>query len=95
MRALVLHPPSDLIFSSSVPIPKPSPTQLLVRVHAAAITAKELTWTETTDGRSSPIPAHDVSGVVVKIVAEGDSIFKAGDEVFGLVSFSRDGAAAE
>ena len=95
MQALVLHPPSELVFSSSVPIPKPSPTQHLIRVHATAITAKELTWVETCTGRSFPIPGHDVSGVVVNDLAEGLSTFKKDDEVFGLTSFSRDGAAAE
>lgn len=47
------------------------------------------------EGRSTPIPGHDVSGVIVNDLAEGVSKFKKGDEVFGLTAFARDGAAAE
>lgn len=91
MQALVLHPPSTLTFTSDHPIPTPSSTQHLIRVRATAITAKELTWTETFTGRELPVPGHDVSGVVVNDVGAG---FRKGDEVFGLVAFERDGAAA-
>lgn len=82
-------------------MPTPTATQYLVRVHATAITAKELTWAEMFEGREKPIPGHDVSGVVMNDVGGGgggggkEGGFKRGDEVFGLVAFERDGAAAE
>ena len=97
MRALHLQPPSTLSLSTSTPIPTPSPTQYLIRVHAAAITADELTWTETL-ARPSPIPAHDVCGTVEStpsLPTPSTPVFKPGDEVFALTAFSRDGAAAE
>jgi NADPH:quinone reductase-like Zn-dependent oxidoreductase len=58
-----------------------------------------LTWPETysnCDGseRLPSIPGHEVSGIV-ESVAGGVSNLSIGDEVYGLTSFCRDGAAAE
>ena len=92
MRALVLHPPSTLSVSKSHPTPTPSASQHLIRVHATAITTSELIWSETLE-RPTPIPGHDVSGVICS-TAE-NSPFKVGDAVFALTSFSRNGAAAD
>ena len=98
MRALHFQPLSILTLSTTTLIPTPSPTQYLIRVRAAAITADELTWTETL-ARPKPIPAHDVCGTVVatpSLFSSGIApTFNIGDEVIALVSFSRDGAAAE
>ena len=68
-------------------------------MHAAAITFDELTWDlswETADGRDRlpVIPAHEMAGVVVRRSPDVDSL-EIGAEVFGLVPFDRDGAAAE
>lgn len=71
----------------------PGPKEVLVKVHATAITAGELTWPETT-ARKDPIPGHDLAGTVAK-VGEEVTAFREGDEVFALTSFSRDGCAAE
>jgi NADPH:quinone reductase-like Zn-dependent oxidoreductase len=74
-------------------LPKPSPNEgeLLVRVHAAAITRNELTWSVD---RLPAIPSHEVSGVVAASRGDADS-FAEDDEVFGLTPFDRDGVAAE
>jgi NADPH:quinone reductase-like Zn-dependent oxidoreductase len=40
------------------------------------------------------IPSHEVSGVVVDI-GSGVTTVKIGDEVYGLIRFDRDGAAAD
>ena len=92
MKALRNH--KDGLKIDDIPIPSPGAGEVLVKVHSAAITAHELNWSETTDRKSPPIPAHDVAGNISK-VGEGVDGFKEGDEVFALVSFSRDGAAAE
>lgn len=80
------------------PVPAPAPGEVLIEVHAAAITADELTWTETweRDGadRTPIIPSHEVSGVVAGTAADVTE-FVVGDQVYGLVRFDRDGAAAE
>lgn len=98
MRALRLTDPasSNVSFTESAASPIPSQrVQYLIRVHATAITANELVWNETRSN-TYPIPGHDVSGTIVSVpAAEVSSDFKIGDEVFALIAFSRDGAAAE
>ena len=88
----------EVLTVERAPVPVPAAGEVLIEVHAAAITFDELTWEETwtRDGadRTPIIPSHEVSGVVAA-VAPGVSAFSDGDEVFGLIRFDRDGAAAE
>ena len=99
MTALRAHSrggPEQLVFEQA-PRPTPSPGEVLVRVHAVAITFAELTWDPTwtrQDGtdRTPIIPGHEVSGVVAE---SAGGRFSVGDEVYGLIDFYRDGAAAE
>ena len=62
--------------------PRPGPGEVLVRVHAAALTRDELEW--PTD-RLPAIPSYELSGVAVE----------SGEEVYALTPFDRDGVAAE
>jgi NADPH:quinone reductase-like Zn-dependent oxidoreductase len=71
--------------------PRPGPEEALVRVHAAAITRGELEWPVD---RLPAIPSYELSGVVEE-VGPGVSSVAAGDEVFALTPFDRDGVAAE
>ena len=73
-----------------IPVPEPGTGEVLVEVHATAVTAGELTWPDTWPA----IPCHDMSGVVV---ASGGGVtdWPPGAEVYGLVGFDRPGAAAE
>jgi NADPH:quinone reductase-like Zn-dependent oxidoreductase len=79
-------------------IPVPAAGEVLIEVHAGAITFDELTWEETwaRDGRDRApvIPSHEVSGVIAA-TADDVTEFSVGDEVYGLIRFDRDGAAAE
>lgn len=88
----------EVLVVEHVPVPMPASGEVLVEVHAAAITFDELTWSETweRDGvdRTPVIPSHEVSGVVAA-VATGVTDFTVGDEVYGLIQFDRDGAAAD
>lgn len=81
----------------TVPVPQLQELEVLVRVHAAAITFNELLWDETwtRDGqdRTPIIPSHEWSGVIQDAGATSD--LQVGDRVFGMVPFNRDGAAAE
>ena len=81
----------------TVPRPEPETASVLVNVHAAAVTFDELRWDETwlRDGQDrTPItPSHEWSGVVEE--AHPSTGFATGDEVFGMVPFDQDGAAAE
>ena len=91
MRAMRASSPDPAsLTSESVPVPEPGPGELLVEVRGTAITADELTWPESWPA----IPCHDLSGVVTA-TGDGTGGWRPGDEVYGLVSFDRPGAAAE
>jgi NADPH:quinone reductase-like Zn-dependent oxidoreductase len=98
LRAHARGGPEELVYEQA-PVPAAGPGEVLVAVHAAAITFAELTWDlewTTKDGkdRAPIIPSHEVSGTVAGL---GDGVvgLAVGDEVIGLVDFDRDGAAAE
>src|SRR4051812_45598904 len=71
--------------------PRPAPGEALVRVHAAAITHGELEWPLD---RLPAIPCYELSGVVEE-VGPGVAGVAAGDEVFALTRFDRDGVAGD
>ena len=58
----------EVLVVERAPIPAPGAGEVLIEVHAAAITFDELNWDETWmhDGvdRTPTIPSHEVSGVV-------------------------------
>jgi NADPH:quinone reductase-like Zn-dependent oxidoreductase len=62
--------------------PEPGPGEVLVRVHAAAITRNELTWPVD---RLPATPSYELAGVVEA----------SGEEVIALTAFDRDGVAAD
>jgi len=78
--AVRLH--DDGLKVEEIETPSPGPGEVLVRVHAAAITRDELEWPVD---RLPATPSHELSGVVVD----------GGDEVYALTPFDRDGVAAE
>lgn len=80
MKSVRLH--ADGLRLEEIPRPEPGTDEVLVRVHAAAITRDELTW--PTD-RLPAIPSYELSGVVES----------TGEEVIALTPFDRDGVAAE
>lgn len=88
----------EVLTVESAPVPVPAVGEVLVAVHAAAITFDELTWDETwtRDGvsRTPIIPSHEISGVVTEI-GSGVTDFEPGDNVYGLIRFDRDGGAAD
>lgn len=101
MKALRAHSrggPEQLTYEDAPMPAAPIGSDVCVQVRAAAITFDELTWPETweADGidRAPIIPSHEFSGVVVAIGSDVGGL-SIGDEVFGLVPFNRDGAAAE
>jgi NADPH:quinone reductase-like Zn-dependent oxidoreductase len=80
MLAVRLYP--DGLRLEEIETPAPGAGDVLVRVHAAAITRDELSW--PTD-RLPATPSYELSGVVVD----------TGEEVYALTPFDRDGVAAE
>lgn len=93
MNALRLHAPggiSGLVYDR-IDTPRPAPGDVLVRVHAAAITRGELEWPVD---RLPAIPSYEVSGVVAATASDTNDV-ALGEEVFALTDFDRDGAAAD
>lgn len=100
MKALRAHErggPERLVVEEA-PRPTPGHGEIVVAVHASAITFAELTWPETWESngvdRTPIIPSHEFAGQVA-VVGEGVTDLSVGESVFGLAPFGRDGAAAE
>ena len=98
LRAHARGGPEQLVYEQA-PTPVPGPGEALVEVHAASITFAELTWDQTwttLDGqdRTPTIPSHEVSGTVVGL-GPGARGVAVRDEVYGLIDFDRNGAAAQ
>jgi NADPH:quinone reductase-like Zn-dependent oxidoreductase len=101
MRAVRAHARggAEQLRLDDVPKPQPRAGEALIRVHAAGITPTELQWPETWvdrqgHDRTPMIPSHEVSGVVEEL-GHGVTHVVAGQEVFGVVPFDNDGAAAD
>jgi NADPH:quinone reductase-like Zn-dependent oxidoreductase len=102
MRIVRLHArggPESPRFGDA-PTPRPGAAEVLVRVHAAAVTPTELLWvpTRTTRaGRPRPlpfIPGHEFSGEVTAL-GEGATAVGVGEPVCGMDDWFGDGAPAE
>jgi NADPH:quinone reductase-like Zn-dependent oxidoreductase len=93
MRVVLLRAPGgpEQLAIGEADRPRPGPAEALVRVHAAAITRGELEWPVD---RLPAIPSYELSGVVEE-AGTGVSGVAAGDEVFALTPFDRDGVAAD
>lgn len=85
------HPVITL--APSLPKPTPKDDELLIKVHAAGITADELSWSELWD-LEPRIPGHDISGTVEALgdryTTTGGSL-SVGDEVYGMIHAWRGG----
>jgi NADPH:quinone reductase-like Zn-dependent oxidoreductase len=97
LRAQAQGGPESFIYKRVLP-PSPGIGDVLLEVRAASFTPTELDWPSTWvdragKARTVPIPAHEVSGVVVAL-GYGTTGFAVGDEVYGLTDWYRDGAAA-
>jgi NADPH:quinone reductase-like Zn-dependent oxidoreductase len=80
VRAVRLHAEGLRVEEIERPVPREG--DVLVRVHAAAITRGELDWPVD---RLPATPSYELSGVVVE----------TGEEVYALTPFDRDGVAAD
>jgi NADPH:quinone reductase-like Zn-dependent oxidoreductase len=84
---------------AELPQPKPSPGEVLIRVHAAGVTPTELMWsptTQTKDGgqRKGAVPGHEFSGTIAALGSDVKSL-QVADEVYGMNDWFADGATAE
>ena len=102
MKAIRLHRnggPESLLCEEAQ-IPKPNDGQLLMQVHAAAVTPTEFAWYptfHTSEGNARPFPivlGHEFSGVVAEIGGSNRDV-RIGDSVYGLNDWFMDGTQAE
>jgi len=81
------------------PKPQAAINDVVVQIHASAITGDELSWPSTwTDragrDRAPSIPGHELAGVVTAL-GYGTTGLSIGQRVFGLTDWYRDGTLAE
>lgn len=90
----------DKLAYEVVPLPQPGEDEVLVRVHAAAITPTEVSWPETWKTRAGadrPFPiilGHELAGVVVALGPNVTDL-AVGQDVYGFNDWDRQGAQAE
>jgi len=99
MRAMVVSQfgPPEVLKLQDMPHPKPSPHDLLIEVHAAALNPVDYKIRRGAfrEGRTLPfILGYDVSGVVREMGSAAQG-FGIGDEVYASPSLIRNGANAE
>ena len=91
MKAIRLHATGvDGLRHETIQTPQPRAGEVLVEVRAAAITRDELEWPLD---RLPAVPSYELSGVVA--ATDDLAEVSAGDEVYALTPFDRDGVAAE
>jgi len=98
MRGVIQHEvgPPEVLVVEELPAPRPIPTEVQVRVHAAGVNPVDFKTRQ--GGRSKFLGdppfrvGWDVSGVVTELGA-GVTRFRVGDEVFGMPWFPREAGA--
>jgi NADPH:quinone reductase-like Zn-dependent oxidoreductase len=77
MKAIRLYGPrgSERAVLEEIPIPELRAGEVLIRVHATAVTQGELEWyptwhTAKGDPRLHPVPSHEFSGVIEEIASD-------------------------
>jgi NADPH:quinone reductase-like Zn-dependent oxidoreductase len=101
MKAIRIYgsPGKETVRLDEIPIPKIGSNEVLIRVHATAITPGELEWyptwhTQKGDARFLPVPSHEFSGTIEQVGPDIEDL-KRGDAVYGLNDWFIDGASAE
>ncbi len=82
MRAMLLEAPHQPLRLVDLPVPKPNPEQVLIRVHACAVCRTDLHIVdgELTHPKLPLIPGHQIVGIV-EAVGERVEKFQLGDRV--------------
>lgn len=94
--------PAQATLETEFATPIPSADQYLLKVRAATWGPAETPFAKalSTEALPTRIPLHSVCGTVISTPANdqsrpGGPQFKIGDDVFGLLSYTRDGGAAD
>ncbi len=82
MRAMVLEAPGQALREKEVPVPRPGPEQVLIRVRACGVCRTDLHIVdgELANPRLPLIPGHEIVGTVV-MAGEKVRRFRVGDRV--------------
>ncbi len=82
MKAMVLHTPGQALVYADVPMPKPGPGQVLVKVIACGVCRTDLHVVdgELPDAKLPIIPGHEIVGTVVQ-QGPGVHSFRLGDRI--------------
>ncbi|MBN1569958.1 MAG: zinc-dependent alcohol dehydrogenase family protein [Acidobacteria bacterium] len=82
MRAMVLETACTPLICKELPVPKPNPDQVLVKVRACGVCRTDLHVVdgELTDPKLPIIPGHEIVGAVV-LAGENVDAFHAGDRI--------------
>ena len=82
MHAMVLQKPGTSLVYRKLPVPKPGPDQVLIKVRACGICRTDLHVVdgELTDPKLPIIPGHEIVGSVVETGTNADS-FRIGDRI--------------
>lgn len=82
MRAMVLERPKSLLRLLELPIPRPSPEQILIKIHACGVCRTDLHIVdgELPDPKLPLIPGHEIVGTVV-LTGEKAGRFHPGQRV--------------
>jgi NADPH:quinone reductase-like Zn-dependent oxidoreductase len=102
MKAIFLNKKGgpETLVEGDLPQPQPKAGEVLVKVHATAVTPTEFEWFPTWNtpaGQPRPFPivfSHELSGVVESLGANVTGL-KVGDAVYGLNDWFTNGAQAE
>lgn len=73
-----------IVLSNSLPQPSPAGNNVIIKVHAAGITADEIIWPELY-ASSARVPGHDVSGTVEALGPQYDGPLSLGQSVYALL----------
>lgn len=84
----------EVTLNPAIPKPCPKKAEILVKVHAAAVTRDELTWGELWL-RPVHIPGHDISGEIAAFGPDYKGDLKVGDEVYSMIHAFRGQGQAE
>ncbi|KAK2771046.1 alcohol dehydrogenase zinc-binding domain protein [Colletotrichum kahawae] len=91
MKAIqILGPPSSPKITTTTSLPVPNTSEILIRVHAAGITADELLWPELYASKTR-IPGHEISGTIAALGPTPTGPPHLNQEVFAFIAADRGG----
>jgi propanol-preferring alcohol dehydrogenase len=82
MRAMVLEKPGQPLVCREIPVPKPGPDQLLIKIRACGVCRTDLHVVdgELPNPKQPIIPGHEIVGIVVHL-GKNVTSFAIGDRV--------------